>query len=688
MMPFILWGWVMQDFKLLTRQLLETYLGSDTLCEVAIQDFLDSNVSIIGTGKQEFFKNIEHFLNSFKFDVEKRKNIHFEFKDLEIEENIVDDQCVFVYGSVQIYGLYDKEVPIMHLDSRFTVVYGVRDGKWKVLHIHHSIPDKEQLEDEEFPITLGKQVQQARHEVEALSAGYSYICLINLETGDVELIKGNNIPGLNGRYTQIDHDILLEQVNRLITEPFRQSSVEFYDSTTIAKRLEGKNSLFHTCERTDGTWILSMIVPQKYDENGRVVSVLLANRDFTEEKKRELEQEEALRQEKIKAEKANEAKSIFLFNMSHDIRTPMNAILGYSQLMKKELTNPKLVHYQEMIEQSSQLLLSIINNVLDMARVESGKMELDENYEVVGNITQLVCGAFAAEASKKNIELNKIVNVEHKHIITDSTKMQEILSNLISNAIKYTSAGGKVTIDTRELPYDKEGYTLIQTKVSDTGIGMSEEFLPSLFELFARERNTTISKIPGTGLGMAIVKNFVDLMDGSIEVESELGEGSTFTITIPHKIANKDYTNRNIESSNEFDIDFKGKRILLAEDNELNAEITTTILSEMGFEVKAVEDGILCVNEIQHQLANTYDLILMDIQMPNMDGYKAADCIRHLSQPEKANIPIIAMSANAFEEDKKKAFDVKMNDYITKPIDFQKMEEVLKNILCKKDPLS
>lgn len=688
MMPFILWGWVMQDFKLLTRQLLETYLGSDTLSDVAIQDFLDSNASIIGTGKQEFFKNIENFLNSFKFDVEKRKNIHFEFKDLEIEENIVDDQCVFVYGSVQIYGLYDKEVPIMHLDSRFTVVYGVRDGKWKVLHIHHSIPDKEQLEDEEFPITLGKQVQQARHEVEALSAGYSYICLINLETGDVELIKGNNIPGLNGRYTQIDHNILLEQVNRLITKPFRQSSVEFYDSTTIAKRLEGKNSLFHTCERTDGTWILSMIVPQKYDEDGHVVSVLLANRDFTEEKKRELEQEEALRQEKIKAEKANEAKSIFLFNMSHDIRTPMNAIVGYSQLMKKELINPKLVHYQEMIEQSSQLLLSIINNVLDMARVESGKMELDENYEVVGNITQLVCGAFAAEASKKNIELNKIVNVEHKHIITDSTKMQEILSNLISNAIKYTPEDGHVSIDIQELECEREGYVLFQTKVSDTGIGMSEDFLPSLFELFARERNTTISKIPGTGLGMAIVKNFVDLMDGSIEVESELGEGSTFTITIPHKIADKDYTNRNIESSNVSDIDFKGKRILLAEDNKLNAEITTTILSEMGFEVKAVEDGILCVNEMQHQPANTYDLILMDIQMPNMDGYKATHCIRRLFQPEKANIPIIAMSANAFEEDKKKAFDVKMNDYITKPIDFQKMEEVLKNILCKKDPLS
>ena len=688
MMPFILWGWVMQDFKLLTRQLLETYLGSDTLSKVEIQNFLDSNASIIGTGKQEFFKNIEHFLNSFKFDVEKRKNIHFEFKDLEIEENIVDDQCVFVYGSVQIYGLYDKEVPIMHLDSRFTIVYGIRDGKWKVLHIHHSIPDKEQLEDEEFPITLGRQVQQARHEVEALSAGYSIITLINLETDDVELIKGNNIPGLNGRYTQIDHNILLEQVNRLIAEPFRESSVEFYDSKTIAKRLEGKNSLFHTCERTDGTWILSMIVPQKYDENGRVVSVLLANRDFTEEKKRELKQEEALRQEKIKAEKANEAKSIFLFNMSHDIRTPINAIVGYSQLMKKELTNPKLVHYQEMIEQSSKLLLSIINNVLDMARVESGKMELDENYNVVGNILQVVCDAFEGEATRKNIEITKNISVKHKHVMVDATKMQEILSNLISNAIKYTPEDGHVSIDIQELDCEREGYVLFQTKVSDTGIGMSEEFLPSLFELFARERNTTISKIPGTGLGMAIVKNFVDLMDGSIEVESELGEGSTFTITIPHKIADKDYTNRNIESSNVSDIDFKGKRILLAEDNVLNAEITTTILSEMGFEVIAVEDGILCVNEMQHQPANTYDLILMDIQMPNMDGYKATDCIRHLSQLEKANIPIIAMSANAFEEDKKKAFDVKMNDYITKPIDFQKMEVVLKHVLSKKDPLS
>ena len=678
----------MMDFKLLTKQLLETYLGSDTLSDVAIQNFLDSNASIIGTGKQEFFSNMDHFLSAFKFDVVKRKNIRLEFKDLEVEEQIVDDQCVIAYGSVQIYGIFEDEITVINMDSRFTVVYGIKDGQWKVLHIHHSIPDKGQMENEEFPIALGRQVQQARQEVEALGAAYSYISVIDLISKEVELIKKSSEYDSKLDVNKVDINGELDLINRLIAKDYRASALEFFDFDTIAKRLEGRNSLSYSFERIDGVWMLAMVVPQKVDEFGHATSILIAIRDFTEEKKRELEQEEALRQAKIKAEKANEAKSMFLFNMSHDIRTPMNAIVGYSQLMKKELSDPKLLHYQEMIEQSSQLLLSIINNVLDMARVESGKMELDENYDVVGNVSKLVCGAFEAEALRKRIELNRNVSVQHKNIMVDTTKMQEILSNLISNAIKYTPEEGRVTIDVKELPYDREGYTLIQTKITDTGIGMSEDFLPSLFELFTRERNTTMSKIPGTGLGMAIVKNFVDLMDGSIEVESELGKGSIFTITIPHKIADQEYTNRNIESSNVCDIEFKGKRILLAEDNALNAEITTTILSEMGFEVKAVEDGILCVNEIQHQPANTYDLILMDIQMPNMDGFKATHCIRHLSEPEKTNIPIIAMSANAFKEDKKKAFDVQMNDYITKPIDFQKMEEVLKHVLSKKDPLS
>lgn len=396
------------------------------------------------------------------------------------------------------------------------------------------------------------------------------------------------------------------------------------------------------------------------------------------------------RQAEASAKEANLAKTQFLHNVSHDIRTPMNAILGYSELMKNELKDndlSKVVEHLNKLQKAGNILLSIINNVLDMARIESGHMELDENYANIEDIRQRLFEMFEDEAKKKNIHVRYTFNVEHKHVMADVTKVEEIFVNILSNALKYTPSNGSVEVNVDELLCDEPGYMIVRTSITDTGIGMSQEYLDKIFESFSRERMTS-SKISGTGLGMTIVKNFVDLMNGSIEVESELGKGSTFMITIPHKIANKDYTNRNIESSNEFDIDFVGKRILLAEDNELNAEITTTILSEMGFEVKAVEDGILCVNEIQHQPANTYDLILMDIQMPNMDGYKATHVIRRLSSPEKANIPIIAMSANAFEEDKKKAFDVKMNDYITKPIDFQKMEEVLKHVLSKKDPLS
>lgn len=385
------------------------------------------------------------------------------------------------------------------------------------------------------------------------------------------------------------------------------------------------------------------------------------------------------------AEDASLAKTQFLHNVSHDIRTPMNAILGYSELMKNELKDndlPRVFEHLNKLQKAGNILLSIINNVLDMARIESGHMELDENYANIEDIRQRLIEMFEDEAKKKNIHVRYTFNVEHKHVMADVTKVEEIFVNILSNALKYTPSNGSVEVNVDELSCDEPGYMIVRTSIMDTGIGMSQEYLEKIFESFSRERMTS-SKISGTGLGMAIVKKYVDLLGGTIDVKSVLGKGSTFTITIPHKIVNKDYTYRNIESSNEFDIDFMGKRILLAEDNKLNAEITTTILSEMGFEVKVVEDGIFCVNEIQHQPANTYDLILMDIQMPNMDGYKATHCIRRLSQPEKANIPIIAMSANAFEEDKKKAFDVKMNDYITKPIDFQKMEQVLKHILSK-----
>ena len=390
------------------------------------------------------------------------------------------------------------------------------------------------------------------------------------------------------------------------------------------------------------------------------------------------------RKAQIQAEKANAAKSDFLFNMSHDIRTPMNALLGYSELIKRELTDPKLLDYQEKMEQSGNLLLSIINNVQDMARIESGKVELDEDYVKISDIYQNVYEVFRGEADKKGIQLAMEYNVEHEHVICDETKNKEIFLNLLSNAIKYTPSGGKVTIRTKELPCAREGYMRVQNEVIDTGIGMSEKFLPSLFSAFARERNTTAGKVAGTGLGMPIIKKYIDMMGGTIEAESALGKGSRFTVVLEHRIADKVYYEQNAEKSsdnNEKRNVLQGKHVLLAEDNDLNAEIAEFILEDMGLVVDRVEDGIRCVAQMEQKPAGTYDLILMDIQMPHMDGYKATQVIRRLADQKKADIPIIAMTANAFEEDRKKALEKGMNGHIAKPVDIEKMKEILQNTL-------
>lgn len=413
---------------------------------------------------------------------------------------------------------------------------------------------------------------------------------------------------------------------------------------------------------------------------------VVGTRDIDSLIKKERMQEEKLKKAYAAAENANKAKTEFLNNMSHDIRTPMNVILGYNQLMKSQLTEPKQFDYHKKIEQSGKLLLSIINNVLDMARIESGKMKVDENYEVVGEIIDEIISTFSSKAKEKEIHLSGSMQVTHRNILCDGTKIREIYVNLVSNAIKYTPRGGNVTITVEELPCEKEGYIKIKGEVEDTGIGMSKEYLPTLFEPFSREHNTTIGKVGGTGLGMSVVKRMIDLMGGSIEVKSELGKGTVFTFTLMHKIADEKYYSKKIETADVSDTgeNLHGKHVLLAEDNDLNAEIAIAVLEEIGLIIERVEDGIQCVNRIEQMPSGTYDLILMDIQMPNMDGYKATQCIRRLDDKKKSEIPIIAMTANAFEEDKKRAFDAGMNGHIAKPIDIDKLEEVILSVLtCK-----
>ena len=386
-----------------------------------------------------------------------------------------------------------------------------------------------------------------------------------------------------------------------------------------------------------------------------------------------------------KAEDASLAKTRFLNNMSHDIRTPMNAILGYAQLMEEELKEkdlPETSDHLEKLQQSGNLLLSIINNVLDMDRIESGKMEIDENYGRIEDIRQTLFEIFGDEAKKKNIALHYTINVEHEHILTDTTKVKEIFVNILSNAIKYTPSGGSVMINIDELVCDEPGYMMVRTRVSDTGIGMSQDYLTKIFDAFTRERNTTKSKITGSGLGMSIVKRYVDLLGGTIDVESEPGKGSTFTVTLKHRIADESYyVKKHDEGSGTASKILEGRNILLAEDNDLNAEIAEAILERAGLKTERVEDGIQCVNKITKMPVGTYDMILMDIQMPRMDGYKATQAIRHLPDKDKACIPIVAMTANAFEEDKRDAVAAGMNGHIAKPIQIDKLLSMLAEVL-------
>ena len=386
-----------------------------------------------------------------------------------------------------------------------------------------------------------------------------------------------------------------------------------------------------------------------------------------------------------KAEDASLSKTRFLNNMSHDIRTPMNAILGYAQLMEDELKGkglPETSEHLEKLQQSGTLLLSIINNVLDMARIESGRMELDENYCRIEDVWKSLFAVFDEKAMKKNIVLHYAMNVEHEHVLTDVTKVKEIFVNILSNAIKYTPAGGSVMVDIDELSCDESGYMIVRISVSDTGIGMSQDYQTKIFEAFTREQNTTKSKIAGTGLGMSIVKKYVELLGGIINVESELGKGSTFTVTLKHRIADESYyVKEYIEESGTGSEILEGRNILLAEDNDLNAEIAEAILERAGLKTERVENGIQCVKRIMEMPTGTYDMILMDIQMPQMDGYKATQAIRNLPDKDKACIPIIAMTANAFEEDKREAIAAGMNGHIAKSIQVDKLLSMLAEVI-------
>lgn len=369
-----------------------------------------------------------------------------------------------------------------------------------------------------------------------------------------------------------------------------------------------------------------------------------------------------------KAQDANAAKTRFLFNMSHDIRTPMNAIIGFTALLEKHIDDKeKVSDYISKIESSSEMLLSIINHVLEMSRIESGKMTLDSEVVDLYGVRDSLTAVFEPAVRNKRLIMTYDSNIKNRYVRGDETKIKEILLNVISNSVKYTKRGGRIDISATEMAGASSDTLRYKVVVADTGIGMSKEYLPHIFETFTRERTSTEAKVDGTGLGLPIVKSLLDLMGGDIKVDSELGKGTTITITVEFPIAMKEELAA-VDKKDAPKHELMGKRILLAEDNDLNAEIAITLLSENGFAVERARDGAVCVNMVKEKPADYYNLILMDIQMPNKNGYKASEEIRNL-EDRRAFIPIIAMTANAFDEDKQKAAAAGMNGYIAKPID-------------------
>ena len=458
------------------------------------------------------------------------------------------------------------------------------------------------------------------------------------------------------------------------------------------------NSLEVACSVPNDTWYFEIVpengwitVSQKVF--GVIISIALAVMasvgywQYKMRRYKDILHEEELEKAAIEARMANEAKTRFLFYMSHDIRTPMNAIIGFADLLEKHLDDKKrVIDYISKIKHSSSFLLSLINYVLEMARIESGKATLKTETGDLKNLVNTLNDVFEPSIEEKKLQYTCNLKVENPYVHCDKTKLREILLNVISNSIKYTPEGGSVTVDITEEGHDAEKkVSFYRFTIEDTGIGMSKEYLPHIFEEFSRENTSTESKVIGTGLGLPIVKSLVDLMGGTIEVSSEVTVGTKTIIILPFLVSEEECKNavQEQQESTKLLALLMGKRILLAEDNELNAEIAITILEEEGLKVEWAEDGIKCLEMLKKVPEDYYDMILMDIQMPNMDGYRTTEEIRSLPD-KRAQIPIVAMTANVFDEDKKKAYEAGMNGYIVKPIDTKAIFSTLGEILQEK----
>ena len=540
---------------------------------------------------------------------------------------------------------------------------------------------------------LVKQNEREEAYIRGLATEYDSIAVVNFEkdkTKDrielhsrvaeklVELIDETTVKEM--RFSR-----KLDMLARYIHPDDRMSFLENSRREKIVQSFaeEKAHTVSFRLRDTDGSslYYQERFVPLR-DDDGNLTGMIACLRNIDDEIRRELGIRKELEDAKIAAEEANQAKSTFLFNMSHDIRTPMNAIIGFTEIAQKHLDDRERVEDSlKKVRTSGEHLLSLINDVLDMSRVESGRVKLEEEPVLIDTARDNLYSILAGSAEAKNITFSAKSedSLVHHWIYTDRMYMMRVLTNIISNSIKYTNPGGRIELLIEEQPCRTEGCARIRYTVTDTGIGMSEEFLKHIFEPFSRAESATKSGVIGTGLGMAITKGLVELMHGTIEIESSLGVGTTVRMEFENRIAEPVVPEEVVPES--LALRLNGKKILLVEDNELNREIATDILEEEGMIIDTAEDGDIAVEKMRRASMGQYDLILMDIQMPKMNGYEATRAIRKLPIPYAASIPIVAMTANAFDEDKQNAFAAGMNGHIAKPIDVPKLISTLTQIL-------